>query len=104
MALLPILELPGRFWNALRTVEDLLKLQDKTANAMDALEDRLRALEDRMTHLEAAQGRLVTEAKAAAGLAATGLAGSVIAEVVTRVTRIEMRQEEIQRRLLPPMP
>ena len=102
MAVFPIWELPGRLWNTLRTLEDLLKLQDKMANAMDALEDRLRALEDRMTHLEAAQGQLVTEAKAAAGVAATGLAGSVISEVVTRVTRIEMRQEEIQRRLAPP--
>jgi outer membrane lipoprotein SlyB len=55
-----------------------------------------------MTHLEAGQGQLITEAKAAAGIAATGLAGSVISEVVTRVTRIEMRQDDIQRRLPPP--
>jgi hypothetical protein len=55
-----------------------------------------------MTHLEAAQEQLITEAKAAASVAATGLASSVISDVVTRVTRIEMRQEDIQRRLPPP--
>ena len=61
----------------------------------------MRGLEDRMTHLEAGQAQLITEAKAAAGIAATGLAGSVISDVVTRITRIETRQDEIQR-LLPP--
>ena len=62
----------------------------------------MRGLEDRMTHLEAGQEQLITEAKAAASVAATGLASSVISDVVTRVTRIEMRQEDIQRRLPPP--
>jgi hypothetical protein len=37
-----------------------------------------------MTHLEAGQRQLITEARAAAGMAATGLAGSVISDVVTR--------------------
>jgi hypothetical protein len=55
-----------------------------------------------MTRLEASQEQLITEAKAAAGVAATGLASSVISDVVTRITRIEMRQDEIQRRLPPP--
>ena len=68
---------------------------------MEAIEGRLRNLEDRMTHLEAGQGQLITEAKAAAGIAATGVASSVISDVVTRVTRLEMRQDESQRRLPP---
>ncbi|MCB8876427.1 hypothetical protein [Acidisoma silvae] len=55
-----------------------------------------------MTHLEAGQGQLITEARGAAGAAATALAGSVISDVVTRVTRIEMRQEDIHRRLAGP--
>ena len=41
--------------------------------ALEAIEARLRDLEDRMMHLEAGQGQVVTEAKAAAGIAATGL-------------------------------
>lgn len=55
-----------------------------------------------MTHLEAAQGQLVVEAKAAAGGAASAIAGAVISDIVTRVTRIEMRAEQAQRSLLPP--
>ena len=55
-----------------------------------------------MTHLEAGQGQLIIEAKAAAGIAATGLAGSVISDVVTRVTRIKARQDDIQRQISPP--
>ena len=88
-------------WSTFRKVEALLEVQTRTRDAIASLDDRLRALEDRMTHLEAAQARVVTEAKAAAGIAATGLAGSVIAEIVTRVTRIEMRQEDLQKRLSP---
>lgn len=95
-------DVPARLWTVARKIEDLLELQNKTRVALEAIEARLRGLEDRMTHLEAGQGQLITEAKAAAGVAATGLAGSVISDVVTRVTRIEMRQDEIQRRLPPP--
>jgi hypothetical protein len=92
----------GQVWTIARKVEDLFALQTKTRLALDMIDDRLKALEDRMTYLEAGQGQLVTEARAAAGAAATGLAGQVISDVVTRVTRIEMRQEDIQRRLPPP--
>jgi hypothetical protein len=55
-----------------------------------------------MTQLEAGQGQLITEARAAAGAAATGLAGAVISDVVTRLTRAEMRLAEAERHLLPP--
>lgn len=55
-----------------------------------------------MTHLEANQDMLVTEAKAAAGVAATGLAGSILSDAVTRITRLEVRLEDSQHRLPPP--
>jgi hypothetical protein len=71
---------------------------------LETIEGRLHRLEDRMTHLEAGQGQIITEAKAAAGIAATGLASSVISDVVTRVTRIEMRQDDDMQRRLPPPP
>jgi hypothetical protein len=94
-------DLPARLWTVARKIEELLELQSKTRVALEAIEGRLRNLEDRMTHLEAGQGQLITEAKAAAGIAATGVASSVISDVVTRVTRLEMRQDESQRRLPP---
>lgn len=92
----------GRLWALARKVEDLFEGQRKTTAALLAIEARLKDLEDRMTHLEANQGQLIVEAKAAAGVAATGLASSIISEIVTRVTRIEMRADEGQRRLPPP--
>lgn len=95
-------DLPARLWTLARKIEDLLELQSKNRVALETIEARLRGLEDRMTHLEAGQGQLITEAKAAAGIAATGLAGSVISDLVTRLTKIEMLQNDIQRRLLPP--
>jgi outer membrane lipoprotein SlyB len=80
----------------------VLDLQQKMQATLKDMDGRLRAIEDRMTRLEVGQGQIITEARAAAGAAATGLAGSVIAEVVTRVTRVEMRQEDMHRRLPPP--
>jgi len=95
-------DFPARLWKLGREVEEVFKLQDNTQAALDAMNDRLRALEDRMTHLEAAQGQLVVEAKAAAGGAASAIAGAVISDIVTRVTRMEMRAEQAQRSLPPP--
>jgi hypothetical protein len=100
-----IWDIPARLWTIARQFEELLKLQAQTRTALETIESRLRGLEDRMTHLEAGQAQLITEAKAAAGIAATGLAGSVISDVVTRLTRVEGWQgwqDEIQRRLPPP--
>jgi hypothetical protein len=97
-----IWDIPARMWTIARTAEELLSLQKKTREALEAIDARLRALEDRMTHLEAEQGQLVNSAKAAASVTAAGVVGSVISDVVTRVTRVEMHQEDIQSRLLPP--
>jgi phage shock protein A len=97
-----IWELPARLWTLGRKVDDLLELQSKTRTALETFEARLHALEERMTHLEAGQGQLITEAKAAAGAAATTVAGGVISDAVTRLTRVEMRVDEAERRLLPP--
>ena len=94
-------DVPARLWRVVRKVEDLFEHQGKTRSALERAEASLRALEDRMTRLEAGQHHVVTEAKAAAGIAATGLAGSVISDVVTRVTRIEMQQADVLRRLPP---
>lgn len=95
-------DFPARFWKLGREVEEVFKLQSNTKASLAGIENRLRALEDRMTHLEAAQGQLVVEAKAAAGGAASAIAGAVISDIVTRVTRIEMRAEQAQRSLPPP--
>ena len=95
-------EYPARLWTVVRKVEDLLELQHKTRENVDRIEARLRALEDRMTRLEANQTQIISEARAAAAAAATSLAGSIISDVVTRVTRLELRHDEPYRRLSPP--
>ncbi len=95
-----LIDLAARFWIVVRKVEELVELQTKTRTALEKIDARLRSVEDRLLRLEEQQGQLIVEAKAAAGVAATGLAGSVISDVVTRVTRIEIQQQQIQR-LLP---
>jgi len=97
-----LLDLPGRLWALGRTVEELLKFQGQTREVLEAVDRRLRALEDRMIHLEAGQTHLVTEARAASSAAASAVAGAMLSDVVTRLTRMEMRAEETARRLPPP--
>ncbi len=94
-----IWDAPIKAWAVINKVEELLLLNKKTDAALERLNDRLRRLEDRMTHLEAGQGQIITEARAAAGAAATGTASLMIADIVTRVTRIEMRQDDTTKRL-----
>jgi len=94
-------DLPARLWTIARKIEEVLALQSKTREALEALEHRLRSLEDRMTRLEAGQHELVTTARAAANVAAVGVAAAAVSDIVTRVTRIEMQQTVALSRLPP---
>jgi hypothetical protein len=102
-----------RLWPLGRRVEDLFKFQTEAKGAFadvatrfDALEKglgaRLRAAEDRLTRLEAEQGQVVSEARSAATAAATMIAGAVISDAVTRVTRVEEGIRRLEQRRLPP--
>jgi hypothetical protein len=51
---------------------------------------RLKALEDRLAQLESDQKQLLAEARNAA----TAVAGAVISDAVTRITRLEDRGEK----------
>ena len=101
-----------RLWSLGRRVEDLFKFQTEAkvtfadiATRFYALEkglgDRLRTAEDRLTRLEAEQGQVVSEARSAATAAATMIAGAVISDAVTRVTRVEEGIRRIEQRSLP---
>jgi phage shock protein A len=97
-----VFDIPARLWSLGRKVEDLLALQGKMRESLEAVNARLHALETKMIQFEADQGQLITTAQAAANVAASSVASAVISDVVTRVTRVEMRQESIQGRLAPP--
>ena len=97
-----VLQVPGLLWSLGRKVEDLLDLQRKTREALDSIESRLRALEDRMTHLEANQNQVIVEARSAASAASSTVAGVLISDLVTRLTRLEISAETLEKRLLPP--
>ena len=94
-------DVPARIRTIARKIEEILALQKKTNAALIVIDARLRELEDRMTRLESDQTHLVSSAKAAAGVTAAGIASSVVSDVVTRLTRVEMRQEQLQLRLPP---
>jgi hypothetical protein len=55
---------------------------------------RLKALEDRLAQLESDQKQLLAEARSAA----TAIASAVISDAVTRITRLEGRAEQPERR------
>jgi hypothetical protein len=92
----------GRLWSIARKVEELFELHGKVRDSLKLIEERLRALEDRMIRLETEQAQIITEAKTAATAASTIIVGNVIADTVTRLTRLEGRADHLDRRLPPP--
>ena len=55
----------------------------------------------RFLRLEADERQIVTEARSAAIAAATEVAGAVISDTVTRVTRLEGRTDQLEQKRLP---
>jgi hypothetical protein len=92
----------GRLWSFARKIEELLDLQTKTRESLQVIDERLRAIENRMTKLEAEQTQIITEARSAATAAASMLAGGIVSDTVTRMTRLEGRTEQLEIRRLPP--
>jgi hypothetical protein len=90
-----ILDIAGKLWKLGRAAEDLFEAQKDLRASIRVIGDRLKSLEDRMTYLEANQGQVITEARAAASAASTAVAGGILAEAVTRLTRLEVRMEQL---------
>jgi hypothetical protein len=93
----------SRLWTVAREIEDLLQLQRSIRTTLQSMDDRLTALENRMTTLLACQGQLIAEAGAAAGVAATEFAASMVADILTRLARVERRQDDLLNRLPQPV-
>jgi uncharacterized protein (UPF0335 family) len=93
----------GQLFAFARETQDLFALQAKMKDGLVAMDDRLRAVEDRLTRLEAERGQVITEARSAATGAATMIASAVLADAITRVTRLEdgIRRLEPDPALLP---
>jgi phage shock protein A len=99
------LDIFGKLWTLAKKIEELFTLHAKMRESVEALDARLRALELQMIRFEADRSQLITEARAAANVAAVGVASATISDVVTRVTRIEMQQNAQQNTIqarLPP--
>jgi len=88
-----LVALPGELWALARKVEDLFKLQNKMRETLDNLSEKIDQLDRRMTYLEANQSQVITEARAAASAASTMIAGSILSDTVTRLTRLEVKVE-----------
>jgi hypothetical protein len=91
----------GRLWTLARKIEDLLALHGKVAASLQIIDQRLKALEDRLLRLETEQGQIVTEARSAATAASTAIAGAIISDTVTRITRLEGRADQLEALRLP---
>jgi hypothetical protein len=66
----------ARAWTLARKLEDLLGLQTEVRQSFELMDQRLRTLEDRLLHLETEQTQIITEARSAATVASTMVAGS----------------------------
>jgi phage shock protein A len=97
----------GRRWSLARKIEDLFELHGKVRESLQVVDERLEALEDRFLRFEAEPSRTITEARSAAtaaSAASTVVAGGIISDAVTRITRLEGRADQLeQRRLQPPL-
>ncbi len=92
----------GRLWSLARKIEELFTLHTKVEASLQIIDERLRALEDRLLRLEANERQIVTEARSAATAASTQIAGAVISDAVTRITRLEGRTDQLEQKRLPP--
>lgn len=91
MAVLPSF---GRLWSLARRTEDLFLLENQVKDIVSEINDRLRHLESRIVLIEAEAPRLMTEARGAASAVATLISGAALNDVITRLTRIEVRLED----------
>jgi chromosome segregation ATPase len=101
MAIGPLLDFSGRLLTTVRRVDRLFESQDKVKDAIILIEQRLRAIEDRLLTLEAKEDQLITEARSAASAAATTMSSAALNDLVTRLTRAEMRLETLTQPLSP---
>ena len=85
----------GRLWQLARKIAELFTLHGKVEASLLVIDQRLKALEDRMLRIESGQTQVITEARSAATAAASAIAGAVISDVVTRVTRLEGRADQV---------
>jgi hypothetical protein len=93
MALSTIWDAGARFLTLVRRVDQLFTLQSKVEESLHLIEQRLRAVEDRQIRMEAEGPQIITEARSAAGAAATAMSGAALNDVVTRLTRVEVKLE-----------
>jgi hypothetical protein len=87
----------GGLWRFARKIEDLFALHKTVQASLLVIERRLKALEDRMLKLEADERQVVTEARSAS----TMVAGAIVSDTVTRITRLEGRTDQLEQRRLP---
>jgi len=92
----------GQLLTALRSLDRLLTLETKHGAAIERLAGEIDKLKDRVTRLETREEVVITEAKAAAGVAASGVAMHSVADLARRIGTLEERSA--QQRLGPPAP
>ena len=93
MAFSVVWDIGTRFLTLVRRVDRLFELQTRVDASLDIPDQRLRAVEDRLLRLESEGPHLITEARSAASAAATAMSAAALSDLVTRLTRVEVRLE-----------
>jgi len=86
----------GKLWKLARNVEDLFALNERISKSLEAIHERLDVIEKNIIRMDAEQQQVISEAKAAATAAAAAVAGAVISDNVTRITRMESRFDQLE--------
>ncbi len=76
----------------IRRIDRLFEGIEKTQTGLEKLADRVRVLEDRVTALEAGTREVVTEARAAAAVAASGSVTQHLVDMSRRIGALEAGQ------------
>ena len=79
------------FWRIAKKVDNLLELEQRQLDALDAFADRLTALEGRIDRIDAREEMIIVRSEAAARWAATIAASLSVADTSRRLGALEER-------------
>ena len=85
----------GGIISVIRRIDRLFDNVEKVQSGLERLDDRVRAIEARLTLLEAGQKELLTEARAAASVAAAGAVTQHLVEMSRRIGMLEAGRRRI---------
>jgi len=86
----------GGVISVVRRIDRLFENVEKVQTGLERLGEQVRTLEHRLTALEAGQRELITEARAAAAVAAAGAVTQHLVDMSRRIGALEAVQKRVE--------